>query len=93
MELSLRFFAVFREAVGEKERTRTYDGERTTVGTVLADLETEYEGLAGELLDDDAVRDQLSVLKNGQDVVHIDGVDTELTEGDTLSVFPPVAGG
>jgi len=93
MELSLRFFAVFREAVGEKERTRTYDGGRTTVGTVLADLEGEYEGLAGELLDDGAVRDQLSVLKNGQDVVHIDGVDTELTEGDTLSVFPPVAGG
>jgi molybdopterin synthase sulfur carrier subunit len=93
MELSLRFFAVFREAVGEKERTRTYDGERTTVGTVLADLEAEYEGLAGELLDDGAVRDQLSVLKNGQDVVHMAGVDTELADGDTLSVFPPVAGG
>lgn len=93
MELSLRFFAVFREAVGEKERTRTYDGDGTTVGTVLADLEAEYEGLAGELLDEGVVRDQLSVLKNGQDVVHMAGVDTELTDGDTLSVFPPVAGG
>lgn len=93
MELSLRFFAVFREAVGEKERTRTYDGESTRVETVLADLEADYEGLAGELLEDGSVREQLSVLKNGQDVVHKEGVDTELHDGDTLSVFPPVAGG
>jgi molybdopterin synthase sulfur carrier subunit len=93
MELSLRFFASFREAVGEKERTRTYDGDATTVGTVLGDLESEYEGLAGELLADESVRDQLSVLKNGQDVVHMAGVDTELHDADTLSVFPPVAGG
>ncbi len=93
MELSLRFFAVFREAVGEKERSRSYDGESTTVGAVLSDLEAEYEGLAGELVEDGAVRDQLSVLKNGQDVVHMAGVDTELHDGDTLSVFPPVAGG
>lgn len=93
MELSLRFFATFREAVGEKERTRTYDGDRTTVGTVLADLEDEYEGLAGQLLEDGAIRDQLSVLKNGNEVVHMEGPDTPLRDGDTLSVFPPVAGG
>jgi molybdopterin synthase sulfur carrier subunit len=93
MELDLRFFATFREAVGGKERTRHYDGDSVTVGEVLADLEASYEGLAGELLDDGVVRDQLSVLKNGRDVVHMENTDTVLEQGDTLSVFPPVAGG
>jgi sulfur-carrier protein len=92
MELDLRFFATFREAVGEKERTRTVDDD-ATVGDVLADLEAEYDGLDGQLLDGGVIRPQLSVLKNGRDVTHIEGPETPLEEGDVISVFPPVAGG
>ena len=93
MNLELRFFATFREAVGEKTRYREYpDG--TPVGEVLADLEADYPDLEGNLLDEEgAIRDMLSILKNGRDVAHIDGTDTTLSEGDTLSIFPPVAGG
>ena len=87
--LELRFFANFREAVGQKTLERDYpDG--TTVGDVLADLNDEY-GL--DVFEDGDIRSQLSVMKNGKDVVHIDGQDTSLDDGDTLSVFPPVAGG
>ncbi|MFC7240052.1 ubiquitin-like small modifier protein 1 [Saliphagus sp. GCM10025317] len=92
MELDLRFFATFREAVGQKDLSRTVE-DGATVGDVLAGLEEEYEGLEGELLEDGAIRPQLSVLKNGRDVVHMAGVDTDLEEGDRVSVFPPVAGG
>lgn len=93
MNLELRFFATFREAVGQKTRHREYpDG--TAVGTVLADLEADYPGLEGNLLDGDGeIRDMLSILKNGKDVAHLDGPETTLSEGDTLSIFPPVAGG
>jgi sulfur-carrier protein len=92
MELDFRFFANFREAVGQKERTETV-ADGATVGDVLAELEAEYDGLDGQLLEDGAIRPQLSVLKNGRDVVHMEGPDTELEDGDVLSVFPPVAGG
>ncbi|TYL40151.1 molybdopterin synthase sulfur carrier subunit [Natronococcus pandeyae] len=92
MELDLRFFATFREAVGEKERTQTFDDD-ATVGDVLTTLEGEYDDLEGQLLEDGEIRPQLSVLKNGRDVVHMDGPETDLEPGDTLSVFPPVAGG
>ncbi|MFC7214133.1 ubiquitin-like small modifier protein 1 [Saliphagus sp. GCM10025334] len=92
MELDLRFFATFREAVGQKDLSRTVE-DGATVGDVLEALEAEYQGLEGELLQDGAIRPQLSVLKNGRDVVHMAGVDTDLEEGDRLSVFPPVAGG
>jgi molybdopterin synthase sulfur carrier subunit len=63
------------------------------VGEVLLALEDEFEGLAGELVIDGEIRDQLSVLKNGREVLHMAGVDTVMTDGDRLSVFPPVAGG
>ncbi|RQG92260.1 ubiquitin-like small modifier protein 1 [Natrarchaeobius chitinivorans] len=92
MEIDLRFFATFRDAVGEKERTRTV-ADDATVGDVLASLEAEYDGLEGQLLEDGAVREQLNVLKNGRNVVHMDGTETPLEGGDVLSVFPPVAGG
>ncbi|WP_255170478.1 ubiquitin-like small modifier protein 1 [Natrononativus amylolyticus] len=92
MELDLRFFATFREAVGQKDLTREFDDD-ATVGDVLASLESTYDGLEGQLLEEGAIRPQLSVLKNGRDVVHMAGVETALEEGDRLSVFPPVAGG
>lgn len=92
MELELKFFATFREATGGKHHTRSYDDD-ATVGDVLRSLEAEFEGLAGELVEDGDIRPQLSVLKNGREVLHMAGMDTPLEEGDTLSIFPPVAGG
>jgi molybdopterin synthase sulfur carrier subunit len=92
MELELRFFATFRAAVGQKTIHREYpDG--STVGDILLSLEEEFEGLAGELVEEGEIRDQLSVLKNGREVLHMEGVDTVMEDGDRLSVFPPVAGG
>ncbi|AHF98572.1 molybdopterin converting factor [Halostagnicola larsenii XH-48] len=92
MELELRFFATFREAVGQKEVRRTV-ADGLSVGDALSELEAEYDGLEGKLLEDGSIRPQLSVLKNGRDVAHMAGTDTILEDGDRLSVFPPVAGG
>lgn len=93
MEIELRTFATFRDAVGRKEVELTYDDEPTAVGTVLADLEGEYDGLEGQLLDGEEIRPQLSILKNGREVIHLEGTETTLSDGDSLSIFPPVAGG
>ncbi len=92
MRLTLKFFATHRETVGQKTIEREYDDD-ATVGDVLAALEAEFEGFEGEFLADGAVREHVRVLKNGSNVVHQEGIDTDLSEGDTLSLFPPVAGG
>ncbi|SDQ28672.1 ubiquitin-like small modifier protein 1 [Natronobacterium texcoconense] len=92
MEIDLRFFATYRDAVGQKERSREFS-ENATVGDVLVALENEYDGLEGQLLENGTIRPQLSVLKNGRDVIHMDGTGTTLEDGDVISVFPPVAGG
>ncbi len=92
MELTLKFFATFREAVGSKIVEREF-ADASTVGDVLAALEAEYEGLAGNLLVDGDLKPQINVLLNGREVLHMEGVDTGVADGDTLAVFPPVAGG
>ncbi|MDL5362449.1 ubiquitin-like small modifier protein 1 [Halalkalicoccus sp. NIPERK01] len=93
MNLELRSFATFREAIGRKTIEREYE-DGATVGDVLAALESEFDGLEGRLLDDEgAIQPQLSILKNGRDVTHAQGPETPLESGDTVSLFPPVAGG
>lgn len=87
----MRFFANFRDAVGQKEIIWECD-EGDTVGDVLADVEAEFPDVdifdeAGE------IREFLSIMKNGRDVTYIDGKETSLETDDTVSVFPPVAGG
>lgn len=90
MQLTCKFFANFREAVGQKVLESEFE-DGSTVGEVLAALEAEYEGL--DLLRDGDLRPQINVLKNGREVLHMDGIGTDLADGDTLSIFPPVAGG
>ena len=91
MQPELKFFATFREAVGEKTIEREYPDD-ATVGDVLEALVEEHPDL--DVFEEDGeLRPHLSILVNGRDVVHVDGLDTGLEDGDTLSVFPPVAGG
>lgn len=93
MEIELRFFATVREAVGERTTTRRFEAG-TTVGGVLADLERRVPALEGRLLEEDgAVSGSITVMRNGTNVTHHDGADTELADGDSLSITPPVTGG
>ena len=92
MQVTLKFFATFREIVGSKTIDREFP-EGTTVGEVLGTLEEEYEDLRGQLIVDGDLKPQINVLKNGREVLHMEGIDTVVDEGDTVSVFPPVAGG
>lgn len=90
MQLELRFFANFREAAGRKTVQREYeDGSRA--GDVLRELQSEFGEM--DLFEDGDLREYLTILHNGKDIAHLDGLETKLEDGDELSVFPPIAGG
>jgi molybdopterin synthase sulfur carrier subunit len=77
--------------VGQKTIHREY-ADGATVGEVLDALSEEFPGL--ELFEEDGTpRDFVTIMKEGKDVTHLDGMDTALEDGDTISAFPPVAGG
>lgn len=91
MNVELRFFANYREAVGQKTVEGEYPDDYD-VGDLLRAIEDEYD-LDGELIEDGQVRAQVNILLNGRNVLHEEGLATHLDDGDTVSVFPPVAGG
>lgn len=92
VEVELRFFAMFREAVGAKRLVREFE-PGTTVGEALLAIEAEFPALAGRFVADGRLGGAITVLRNGTNVTHFDGAATVLADGDELSVTPPVTGG
>jgi sulfur-carrier protein len=79
---------------------RTYTGgqaevtaEGATLGAVIANLDSQFPGIAARVLDDNgALRRFVNVYVNDDDVRFLDGLDTK-TEGVSISIIPAVAGG
>ena len=68
--------------------------EGSTVSEVLDALEAAHPGFKDRLLDNDGgLRRFVNVYVADDDVRFRDGMDTAVTEGDTVSIIPAVAGG
>ncbi len=65
-----------------------------TVGEVLAALDTAHPGFAGRLFDDaGCLRRFVNVFVADEDVRFVDGLETKVEAGQTVSIIPAVAGG
>jgi molybdopterin/thiamine biosynthesis adenylyltransferase/rhodanese-related sulfurtransferase/molybdopterin converting factor small subunit len=65
-----------------------------TVGELLADLTTRYEGLRKHLYADNGkLRNFVNVYLNDEDIRYLQKEQTPVKSGDTLSIVPSVAGG
>jgi sulfur-carrier protein len=68
--------------------------EGSTVGQVLAALETSHPGFRARLFGDDGqLRRFVNVFVADEDVRFANGLDTAVGEGQTVSIIPAVAGG
>lgn len=68
--------------------------EAATVREAIAGLEALHPGIGDRLLDDHgALRRFVNVFLADEDVRFLDGLDTPVAAGQTLSVVPAVAGG
>ncbi|MFB6106297.1 MAG: ubiquitin-like small modifier protein 1 [Halobacteriaceae archaeon] len=91
MHVEVKFFARIREETGT-DATRREFPDGATVGDVLDAVRETYPAL--DLLDADGdVHGHLNVLRNDRNVYYLDGLDTPLEDGDTVSIFSPVSGG
>ena len=65
-----------------------------SLAQVLSDLDANYPGIAGRVLDDNgALRRFVNIYVNDDDVRFLDGLDTAIADGANLSIIPAVAGG
>jgi molybdopterin converting factor small subunit len=70
------------------------DAEGATVGDVFAELTSRFPGLADQLVDGSGgLHKFVNVYRNDDDIRYLDQLDTKVTDGDTISILPAVAGG
>jgi molybdopterin converting factor small subunit len=68
--------------------------EASTVSEALKALEAAHPGFAERLFDEDGrLRRFVNVFVADEDIRFLDGVETPLTTGSTVSIVPAVAGG
>jgi molybdopterin/thiamine biosynthesis adenylyltransferase/proteasome lid subunit RPN8/RPN11 len=65
-----------------------------TVREIVANLNTSYAGMKERIVDDSGeVRRFVNVFVNKDDIRGLKGLDTEVKEGDVVSILPAIAGG
>ncbi len=91
MKIKVRFFANFREVFQTKEMNIQIKGE-TNVRDLLNLLCDTPERIE-EIFANESLKPFIIILKNGRHIQHLNGLETDLEEGDYIAIFPPIAGG
>ena len=72
---------------------KTVEGDGATLADLLDNLDSRYSGLKERLVDNGALRRFVNVYVNDEDVRFLAGLETGLTDGDSVTILPAVAGG
>lgn len=68
--------------------------DASDIAGVIESLETQHPGMKARLCDDDgSLRHFVNIYVNGEDVRYMSGIETQVSDGDELSIVPAVAGG
>jgi sulfur-carrier protein len=78
-------------AVTDGEGELEVDG--ATVGEALDAVFEEHSDLRARITEDGTLRRFVNVYVSGEDIRFQDGLDTELADGDEVTILPAVAGG
>ncbi|GFG75149.1 MoaD/ThiS family protein [Mycobacterium botniense] len=64
-----------------------------TLGAVIDDLEANYAGISERLLENGKLHRFVNIYVNDEDVRFSGGLDTAISDGDSVTILPAVAGG
>ncbi len=91
MAVTVRIPTTMRPLTGGDKQVSVEAGK---LSEVIGALESAHPGMGDRLLDEDgALRKFVNVFVDDDDVRYLDGLDTEVTDGITVSIIPAVAGG
>jgi molybdopterin synthase sulfur carrier subunit len=65
----------------------------STLQAVISDLESNYSGISDRLVDNGKLHRFVNIYVNDEDVRFSGGLDTEISDGDSVTILPAVAGG
>ena len=91
MAIEVRIPTILRTYTGGD---KAVSGAGATLTALLDDLDSRHAGLRGRLITDEgALHRFVNVYVNDEDVRFLGGLETELADGDSVTVLPAVAGG
>jgi len=90
MSVEVRIPTILRTYTGG-EKVVTAQG--ASLQELVANLDVSYPGIGERLLDESGLRRFVNVYLNDEDVRFLDGLGTEVADGDSVTILPAVAGG
>ena len=91
MAVQIRLPTVLRPHAGGQSMVEV-DG--STIGEILTNLVEANPGMKDQVLTSDGTLHRfVNVYLNDDDVRYLDSLDTKVSNGDTISILPAVAGG
>ena len=91
MSVTVRIPTTMRPLTGGEKQVSVETG---TLADVIASLEATHPGMGERLLDDGGgLRKFVNIFVDDDDVRYLDGLDTKVADGITVSIIPAVAGG
>jgi molybdopterin converting factor small subunit len=72
---------------------RSVSATGETLEQVIADLELQFPGISGRLIEDGKLRRFVNIYINDEDVRFTGSLAAPVSEGDSVTVLPAVAGG
>ncbi|MEV0262173.1 MoaD/ThiS family protein [Streptomyces sp. NPDC050617] len=72
---------------------KAVDGSGATLDELIVDLDSRHPGIRERLVDGGELRRFINVYLNDEDVRFLGGITTELSDGDSVTILPAVAGG
>jgi MoaD family protein len=91
MKVKVRSFARFRSTLGKETLVELADGAR--VEDLLEALCAAHESLSSLLFGEAGIKEDVNILARGKNIESLQGVRTELVEGDEVALFPAAIGG
>jgi MoaD family protein len=90
MTVTVSVPTILRSHTGGEKRV-TASG--ATLQAVISDLEANYSGITDRLVDNGKLHRFVNIYVNDEDVRFSGGLDTEISDGDSVTILPAVAGG
>ena len=91
MAVEVRVTAVLQRLTGG---AKSVQAEGETVGALLGDLERNYPGFLGQVMQEEGKLHRfVNIYLNDEDIRYLKQLETPVTDGDVVSILPALAGG
>lgn len=91
MPIEVHLTSVIQKVVGDQ---RQIVSEGATIAELFANIEVDYPGFLEQVQNEAGELHRfVNVYLNDEDIRYLGGTDTELKDGDAVSILPALAGG